>query len=241
MRLMSSREKNRQKAKPQAIRNRYFRDSKLSESRFLRILKAFADDFSASDAARASGVSLRSVNDIYVRLRDRIWQDIWSDPDLFNGMGRYLRICAEVHIGREGRKLEYEGSPFKVMATDGPYRRAAASDALEIKEELLNANVVSLWKERRRSRRMTGTQLNWAHIVEIYARERSGTLRRPRDHSYIDKFAKEFLQAKERGSNAECRRLLEEYETNMKRFGYRGEGNKRFFDDMKRMLKRNPL
>ena len=54
------------------MRNRYFRRSKLSESRFRQILRLFALDPTASDAARLSGVSVRSVNDIYLRLRERL-------------------------------------------------------------------------------------------------------------------------------------------------------------------------
>ena len=54
------------------MRNCYFRRSKLTESRFRQILRFFALDLTASDAARLSGVSVRSVNDIYLRLRERI-------------------------------------------------------------------------------------------------------------------------------------------------------------------------
>jgi transposase len=54
------------------VKNRYFRRSKLSESKFRQILRLFALDLTASDAARLSGVSVRSVNEIYLRLRERL-------------------------------------------------------------------------------------------------------------------------------------------------------------------------
>jgi transposase len=54
------------------VRNCYFKCSKLSASRFRRILRLFVLDLTASDAARLSGVSVRSVNDIYLRLRERL-------------------------------------------------------------------------------------------------------------------------------------------------------------------------
>lgn len=54
------------------MRNRYYRRSKLSAEVFREILKYFCLDLSASDAARLSGVSIRSVNDIYLRLRERL-------------------------------------------------------------------------------------------------------------------------------------------------------------------------
>ena len=52
--------------------NRYYRRSKISGARFRRLLRLFALDLTASDAARLSGLSVRSVNDIYLRLRERL-------------------------------------------------------------------------------------------------------------------------------------------------------------------------
>jgi transposase len=54
------------------VRNCYFKRSKLSAVRFRQILRLFALDLTASDTARLSGVSVRSVNDIYLRLRQRL-------------------------------------------------------------------------------------------------------------------------------------------------------------------------
>ncbi|MDB5295748.1 MAG: transposase-like protein [Phycisphaerales bacterium] len=49
--------------------NRYYHRSKEVLRRLVRL---FALDLTASDAARLSGVSVRSVNDIYLRLRERL-------------------------------------------------------------------------------------------------------------------------------------------------------------------------
>ena len=54
------------------MRNCYFKCSKLSESKIRQILRLFALDLTASDCARLSGVSVRSINDLYLRLRERI-------------------------------------------------------------------------------------------------------------------------------------------------------------------------
>ena len=54
------------------MRNCYFKRSKLTASRFRQILRLFSLDLTASDAARLSGVSARSVNEIYLRLRERL-------------------------------------------------------------------------------------------------------------------------------------------------------------------------
>ena len=54
--------------------NRYYIRSRISEKVFRRIIHAFAMDFTATDAAQLTGVSLRSVNSIYLKLRRRIAQ-----------------------------------------------------------------------------------------------------------------------------------------------------------------------
>ncbi len=54
------------------MRNCYCKHSKLSSFRFRQILRLFALDLTASDAARLSGVSVRSINEIYLKLRERL-------------------------------------------------------------------------------------------------------------------------------------------------------------------------
>jgi transposase-like protein len=54
------------------VRNCYYKRSKLSASKFRSILRLFCLDLTASDTARLTGVSVRSVNDIYLRLRERL-------------------------------------------------------------------------------------------------------------------------------------------------------------------------
>jgi len=53
-------------------KNRYYRRSRIAESQFRRLIKAFAMDLAATDAAELTGLSLRSANDIYLKLRRRI-------------------------------------------------------------------------------------------------------------------------------------------------------------------------
>ena len=54
--------------------NRYYKYSKLSELKFRYLLRLFALDLTASDAARLTGLSVRSVNDVYLGLRRRLHQ-----------------------------------------------------------------------------------------------------------------------------------------------------------------------
>ncbi|MCG8427761.1 MAG: IS1595 family transposase [Chromatiales bacterium] len=53
-------------------RNKYYKFSKISEARFRRLIKAFAMDFTATDSAELTGLSIRSVNDIFLKIRRRI-------------------------------------------------------------------------------------------------------------------------------------------------------------------------
>ena len=53
-------------------KNRYFRHSKLSEAKLRQILRYFAMDLTATDCAELSGISVRSINTIYLRLRRRM-------------------------------------------------------------------------------------------------------------------------------------------------------------------------
>lgn len=53
-------------------KNRYYRRSRISEARFRRLVRAFALDLTASDTAELTGLSVRRVNDIYLKLRLRL-------------------------------------------------------------------------------------------------------------------------------------------------------------------------
>jgi transposase-like protein len=65
------------------VKNPYYKNSKIDETVFIELLKHFANDLSASDAAKAIGVSVRSVNNIYLKLRMRI-HDEYSDLNNVN-------------------------------------------------------------------------------------------------------------------------------------------------------------
>jgi len=53
-------------------KNRYYKYSKISEARFRRLMKAFALDLTASNAAKLARISTHSVNTIYLKMRLRI-------------------------------------------------------------------------------------------------------------------------------------------------------------------------
>ncbi len=53
------------------LANRYYECSKISEIKFRYLLRLFALDLTASDAARLTSLSTRAVNALYLRLRHR--------------------------------------------------------------------------------------------------------------------------------------------------------------------------
>ena len=53
-------------------KNRYYVRSRIAEKKFRRIIRYFALDFSASDTARLTDISVRSINSIYIKLRQRL-------------------------------------------------------------------------------------------------------------------------------------------------------------------------
>ena len=54
------------------VKNRYYYRSKIAEHKFRQLVRYFALDFTASDTARLTGISVRSVNTIYLKIRRRI-------------------------------------------------------------------------------------------------------------------------------------------------------------------------
>ena len=56
-------------------RNRYFHRARLSERKFRDVVRCFSTDVNASDTARLTGISVRSVNSIYLKIRRRMAAD----------------------------------------------------------------------------------------------------------------------------------------------------------------------
>jgi len=54
------------------LKNRYQKCSKISERKLREILRYFAQDFTASDTAELTTISVRSINTIFLKLRKRI-------------------------------------------------------------------------------------------------------------------------------------------------------------------------
>jgi len=55
-------------------KNRYCRRSKISEAKFRQIFRHFALDLTATDTAELCGVSVRSTNEIFQKIRHRMFE-----------------------------------------------------------------------------------------------------------------------------------------------------------------------
>ncbi|MDR7655665.1 IS1595 family transposase, partial [Acinetobacter junii] len=53
-------------------KNRYYSRSRITETKFRQIIRFFAMDLTASDTAKLTNISVRSINTIYIRLRKKI-------------------------------------------------------------------------------------------------------------------------------------------------------------------------
>jgi len=93
-------------------KRRLYRSTKISDYRFRRVLDSFARDDSASDAARATGLSVNSVHALYRKLRIFFFEcglflDFYDghDPESFDsGNPHFEKALLEFHLRRYGDK-----------------------------------------------------------------------------------------------------------------------------------------
>jgi transposase len=52
--------------------NKYYKAAKISEAKFRHLMRCFSEDLTASSTARMTGISVRSVNDIFIKIRKRM-------------------------------------------------------------------------------------------------------------------------------------------------------------------------
>lgn len=56
------------------MKNKYTNRSKISEAKFRQILRYFTEDFDSTQTSKLTGISRRTISDIYQKLRLRIFQ-----------------------------------------------------------------------------------------------------------------------------------------------------------------------
>jgi len=53
-------------------KNRYYKHSRISEAKFRQVVRGFALDLTATETAELSAISVRSINSIYLKIRQRL-------------------------------------------------------------------------------------------------------------------------------------------------------------------------
>jgi len=97
--LKSQRKTRRAEAKSGAAkpaRNRYYKGAKLSEYRFLKVLRAFADGQTVREVAGHTGLSERAVRDLFAKLRKKLMAGTLDNREAFGGAGMYLYQNGEI-------------------------------------------------------------------------------------------------------------------------------------------------
>ena len=65
------------------LKNKYQKFSKITEPKSRQLLRLFALDLTASDTAKLTGVSIRSVNNLYLKLRRRLADECGRQAPLY--------------------------------------------------------------------------------------------------------------------------------------------------------------
>ena len=102
------------------VKNRYYFRSRIAEAKFRQIIRFFAMDFTASDAAKLTNISLRSINTIYIKLRKKIAIQC-EEISPFNGIVELDEsyLGARRIRGKRGRGASGKTIVFGLLKRDG--------------------------------------------------------------------------------------------------------------------------
>ena len=114
-------------------KNKYYRRSRIPEKIFEKILLAYADDLTAKQTEQLTKVSIRSVNAIFIKLRQLIahhCESSWESLEINDNKDiKISRTAVERQCEIEGRKIlvlvlnEYEGHIYLEIAEDARKQR----------------------------------------------------------------------------------------------------------------------
>mgnify|MGYP000196191931 CR=1 FL=1 len=101
-------------------KNRYYSRSRITEAKFRQIIRFFAMDLTASDTAKLTNISVRSINTIYIRLRKKIAAQC-EEISPFNGIVELDEsyFGARRIRGKRGRGASGKTIVFGLLKRDG--------------------------------------------------------------------------------------------------------------------------
>src|ERR671921_210806 len=101
--------------------NRYYRCSKISERKFLRVLRHFSLDLTASRTAQLTGLTRKSVTTIFLKIRERIAEECERASPLSSGEVEVDEsyFGARRVRGKRGRGASGKTIVFGLLKRDG--------------------------------------------------------------------------------------------------------------------------
>ncbi|HKS27667.1 MAG TPA: IS1595 family transposase [Pyrinomonadaceae bacterium] len=99
---------------------RYYRRSKISESKFRSLVDCFAQDLSAADTAHLTGVTRKSVTTIFLKIRQRLAEECRRGSPFEGGRLKLTEAhaCTRCACGRRGCGTNYGKPVFSLLAFD---------------------------------------------------------------------------------------------------------------------------
>ncbi len=110
--------------------NRYYQRSRITEWKFRLLLRYFALDFSATDVAQLTGLTRKSVNTIFLKIRERLAQDCERRSPLSAGEVEVDEsyFGARPVRGKRGRGASGKTIVFGLLKRDGKVYTEIVSD-----------------------------------------------------------------------------------------------------------------
>jgi hypothetical protein len=110
--------------------NRYYKRSRITEKKFRHVIRYFSLDFSASDTARLTGISVRSVNSIFIKLRIRLAEECEKHAQLVGDIEVDESYFGPKRIlGKRGRGAGSKTIVFGLFKRNGWVYTEIVSDA----------------------------------------------------------------------------------------------------------------
>lgn len=101
-------------------RNRYYERSRISEYKFRLLIRYFALDLSASDTAELTGLTHKSVNTIFLKIRRRMAEDCKRQSPFSGGEveADESYLDARRVLGKRGRRASGKTIGFGLLKRD---------------------------------------------------------------------------------------------------------------------------
>jgi hypothetical protein len=90
--------KKQKRARKEALKNRYFAGAKLSEHKFLRLLRGYAEGLTIQELAKTTHVSGKTIRATYRALRERLAEAAYAHPERFGGAANLLLHESANHL-----------------------------------------------------------------------------------------------------------------------------------------------